>query len=217
MLVQAAALTGEDAKNVPAIPPLPDPAGPDSVMLAFSFLAVLLLVPVEIRRVVLPDVVRYPPPGCDEAGRVLASEIHEDPVGDLGRVLSALSRVLREARMRRAAALRLHVDGDPAGIGEVAGEDVDAGHVAGERDRVASPAVDLRRDKHLPGTRDLLRIHLFSRLLLDGIPSTDPGRGRIRCRRTRSGRIRQPGRRDRAAAPQLPAGPGRTGVHRAAR
>jgi hypothetical protein len=45
MLVQAAALTGEDARNVPAIPPLPDPAGPDSVMLAFSFLAVLLLVP----------------------------------------------------------------------------------------------------------------------------------------------------------------------------
>src|SRR6266851_1878957 len=118
MLVQAAALTGEDAKNVPAIPPLPDPAGPDSVMLAFSFLAVLLLVPVELRRVVLPDVVTYPPPGCDEAGRVLASEIREDPVGDLGRVLSALSRVLREARMPRAAALRLHVDGDPAGIGE---------------------------------------------------------------------------------------------------
>jgi hypothetical protein len=42
----------------------------------------------------------------------------------------------------------------------VGGKDVDARHVARERDCVASPPVDFRRDKHLADAPDLLRIHL---------------------------------------------------------
>src|SRR6266498_597942 len=121
-----------------------------------------------------------PPHRGDEVGRVFAAQVHEDPDGGLGRIFAALGRVLREARMPRAAALRLDLNRDPAGVGEVGGENVDAGHVACERDRVPSPPVDFRRDEHLPGTRDLLRIHLSSDYCPDRIPVYRYWQGRIR-------------------------------------
>lgn len=62
--------------------------------------------------------------------------------------------------MPRTAALRLDLYRDPPCVRSVGGKDVDAGHVASECDCVTSPPVDFRRDKHLAGTRDLLRVHL---------------------------------------------------------
>src|SRR5712691_5296188 len=64
---------GKDAENIPAVTPLFDPMDLDSVMLAFSRVAVLLLVAVEVCGVVSPDVVAHPPPGGDEVSRMLAA------------------------------------------------------------------------------------------------------------------------------------------------
>lgn len=61
--------------------------------------------------------------------------------------------------MPGAARLRLDLNRNPARIRSIGGKDVDARHVAREGDRVASPPMNLRRDKHLAGPRDLLGIH----------------------------------------------------------
>ena len=64
---------GKDAKHVPAIPPLFDPADLDPMMFALSPVTVLLLVTIEVCRVVPPDIVPHPPSGGDEVGRVFAA------------------------------------------------------------------------------------------------------------------------------------------------
>jgi hypothetical protein len=58
---------------------------------------------------------------------VLTGYIHNDPNGCLSGIFAALSRVPREASMPRAAAVRRHLSRDPAGIGTIGGEDIDAG------------------------------------------------------------------------------------------
>jgi hypothetical protein len=59
----------------------------------------------------------------------------------------------------RSPGLRLHLDGNAAGVIRIRSEDVDARHVAGEGDRVAPAPMDFGCDVQLPGSADLLCIH----------------------------------------------------------
>jgi hypothetical protein len=97
----------EDAENIPAITPLLDPTGLDSVMLAYPRVPVLLLIAREVCGVVPPDVVAHPPPWGDEVSRVLAAEVDEDPERGLSGIFGAFGPILREAGVPRAAALCL--------------------------------------------------------------------------------------------------------------
>jgi hypothetical protein len=63
----------EDAENIPAITPLLDSARLYSVMLAFSWMPVRLLIARKVLSVVLPDVIAHPPARRDEVGRMFAA------------------------------------------------------------------------------------------------------------------------------------------------
>jgi len=163
---------GKDAKDIPAIAPLLDPPGLNSVVRALARMTVLSLPALEVRGMVAPYVVADPPPRGDEVSRMLAAQVDENPVTGLSSILSALLRVLGEARMPGASALRLDLNRDPAAITDIGSEDVDPGHVSCERHRVPTPPMDLRGDEHLPGPCDLLRIQLSSRHFLDASHKT---------------------------------------------
>jgi hypothetical protein len=90
---------GQYAENVPPITPLFDPADPDSMMFARARVAVLLLVTSEVRSVISPDIVAHPSPGGDEVGRVLTTQVHENPKTGLGGIIAALGSIPRKAGM----------------------------------------------------------------------------------------------------------------------
>src|SRR4051812_1286328 len=85
----------------------------------------------------LMDVVAHPPVGCDVKVRVLRTEVNEDPE-PLWVPLALTGQGVGGTRMPGAAALGLDLDRDAARVGPIAGQDVDAGHVAGECDCVAA-------------------------------------------------------------------------------
>lgn len=62
--------------------------------------------------------------------------------------------------MPRSSPPRLDLDADRLALVDVTGEDVNARHVPTERDRVASTAMDLRRDIVLARSSDLVRPEL---------------------------------------------------------
>ncbi len=84
------------------------------------------------------DVVEYPRAGREVIARLGAAEIYKGPEGRFVGNRWALLGVSRDLSMPSTSRSGLDLKADLACVVDVASEDVDAGHVAGERDGVAA-------------------------------------------------------------------------------